>query len=554
MGIHINPSRKQYERAVNSEVFVDKTEMIQYLNTVIDTNQQYVCVSRPRRFGKTMAADMISAYYSREADSHSLFSSLQISSCPPITISHKTICWDTYLGKYDVLRIEITDYMSETVPFSESLSLMQKRLSAELHGVYPNVQLLDPADLMQTMSDIYAVTNIPFVIIIDEWDAPFREQSSDKDSQKIYLEFLRRWLKNKEYVALAYMTGILPIKKYGKHSALNMFREFSMIQPMQLAPYMGFTAEEVERECLKRNLKFSSFKQWYDGYRLSNKVSSDILSPDAVIDESVYREYEIYSPYSVVNAIITKQFDNYWNQTETYTALQKYIEWNFQGLKEDVALLMNNGRISIDITGYQNDMTTFHTKDDILTMLVHLGYLAYDRDTSEVFIPNLEVKQVFSSSTKSETWATTFQALRDSQRLLEATWNCDEKTVAELLEAAHDNAENRTYNSEAALSYAIQLAYFSALNYYTVIPEFDSGKGYADIVYLPKVPDHPALLIELKYDQSAETAINQIHRQNYPDRLVHYKGNLILVAISYSKDNDNNSPSFKHHSCVIEKA
>ena len=197
---------------------------------------------------------------------------------------------------------------------------------------------------------------------------------------------------------------------------------------------------------------------------------------------------------------------------------------------------------------------TIHSKDDILTMLIHLGYLGYDADAKALFIPNREVLQVFKSSTKDQSWAVTFRALENSRRLLEATWALDGEKVAELIEAAHDRAGNRTYHSETALSYAIQLAYYSAQDLYTMFPEPDTGKGFADLVYLPVKPDIPALLIELKYDRSADTAISQIKRQRYPDRLEHYRGNLIMVGINYDRQTSHDSSLFKHHSCQIERA
>jgi len=275
----------------------------------------------------------------------------------------------------------------------------------------------------------------------------------------------------------------------------------------------------------------------------------------AVLKASLYyREFEIYNPYSVVRAMLSKQFGNYWNQTETYEALKQYIDWNFDGLKEAVAILMDGGRVPTDITGYQNDMTTFSSRDDILTMLIHLGYLGYDSEKMEVFIPNKEVLDVFRSSTKDREWTATFRALNNSRKLLDATWHCDRETVAELLEAAHNKAGNNTYHSEAGLSYAVQLAYYAAQDLYTVIPELDTGKGYADLAFIPKKPDIPAILIELKYEKNADAAIAQIRRQNYPDRLELYKGNLILVGINYDRTVSNDDVEFKHHSCVIEKA
>ncbi|MBQ9155197.1 MAG: AAA family ATPase [Eubacterium sp.] len=551
MGTYLNPGKAKFQMAINSEIYVDKSKMISYLNSVVNTNQRYVCVSRPRRFGKTMAADMVCAYYDKGADSRALFDMCKLSKTEKRDCSNN---WDEYLGKFDVIRIVMTDFFKKGISVDNALLKLQKLIVRDLARAYKEVDYFDKEDLLQSFQDIYAEQKTQFVIVIDEWDAIFREYKDDKDGQLKYLDFLRNWLKDKEYIALAYMTGILPIKKYGKHSALNMFDEYSMTQPMQLAEYVGFTSEEVEALCRQWGLNYEGLKVWYNGYRLSNKASAELFTDDALINTDIYRDYEIYSPYSVVKAIKSRQLNNYWNQTETYDALRQYIDWNFDGLKEDTVILMGGGKVPVDITGYQNDMTTFHSKDDILTMLIHLGYLGYDSDKKELFIPNKEVLDVFRSSTKNRDWKVTFRALQNSQKLLEATWNCDKKTVAGLLEAAHDKAGNRTYHSEAGLSYAVQLAYYAAQDLYTIIPELDTGKGYADLAFIPEKPDIPAMLVELKYEKDADTSIRQIHRQKYPDRLELYKGNLILVGINYDKNVSNDSVEFKHHSCHIEKA
>ena len=586
MGIYLNPGKTAFEEAVRSEIFVDKSEMIRYINSVVKTEQKYICVSRPRRFGKTMAARMLSAYYDRQADSRELFERCLVSreehrkdnkdtdrerspessgktgkddgreSDIKVTEAARVLPWDIYLGKFNVLRLVMTDFMEGTGSVKDMLAYLTEEVITELQLVYPDIPYGNRVNLRTVMSRIYGNGHTQFVIIIDEWDAVFREYKDDKEGQKQYLDFLRDWLKDKEYIALAYMTGILPIKKYGKHSALNMFEEYSMVSPMQLAKYTGFREDEVRELCRKYGRNYQEISEWYDGYRVS-----DVIPPDP--EHRLMREtgeaaeaekYALYSPLSVVKAVRSGIIDNYWNQTETYEALRQYIDWNFEGLREDVAVLMEGGRVPVDITGYQNDMTTFHSKDDILTMLVHLGYLGYDSETKALFIPNREVLQVFKSSTKSRAWTVTFRALENSRKLLEATWACDEKKAAELIEAAHDKAGNRTYHSEAGLSYAVQLAYYSAQDLYTVIPELDTGKGYADLAYIPKTPDIPAMLIELKYEKDADTAMEQIRRQEYPDRLVHYKGNLILVGISYDREVSNEDVQFKHHSCRIERA
>ena len=266
--------------------------------------------------------------------------------------------------------------------------------------------------------------------------------------------------------------------------------------------------------------------------------------------------YSLYSPLSVVEAMTTGVIKDYWNKTETYEALADYIRRDYDGLKDAVALLMDGGKLVIDTSTYQNDMTTFNGRDDILSLLIHLGYLGFDDETSEVFIPNREILDEFKTSTKSKEWTDTFESFRLSQELLKATWNRDAERIAEIIEKMHDKADNKTYNDESALSYAIRMAYYSAQKYYTILPETDTGKGYADLILIPspKYPDKPALVIELKYNKDAEGAIAQIKRRDYPERLEHYKGNILLVGINYDKEIPNNDPEFKQHTCVLEDA
>ena len=544
MATYLNPGSGRFQKALDSEIYIDKTEMISYLNTVVNTEQCYVSVSRPRRFGKTIAANMLCAYYGK-GDSRGIFETRKIAGCQN---------WDRYLNHFDVIRIVMTDFIKQGMEVSTGLAKMQKLVVRDLKKQYPTVDYFDEDDLMQSMADIHAETGEQFVVIIDEWDAVFRERKEDKDGQRLYLDFLRDWLKDKEYVALAYMTGILPIKKYGKHSALNMFDEYSIITPMQLAPYTGFTEEEVQNLCVKYEMDFEEIKDWYDGYQVNTEIPIEMRKKYRL---GVYNDQKIsiYSPLSVVKAVSTGVIQNYWNKTENYEALAEYIRMDYDGLKDAVTLMMDGGRVKVDVSTYQNDMTTFHGRDDVLTMLIHLGYLEYDFAEKEVYVPNKEIMDEFKASTKSEEWAFAFKSFQKSLELLTATLEQNESKVAELLEWFHDSAENKTYNSEAALSYAVQMAYYAAQKYYTVIQELDTGKGYADIVYLPspKFPEKPALLIELKYDKTIQTAADQIRDRNYPQKLEHYKGNLLLVSINYDKDMESTNQAYKRHTCKIER-
>ena len=547
MGTYLNPGKAAYQMAVNSEIYIDKTEMIQYINSVVNTQQRFVSVSRPRRFGKTMAADMICAYYDREADSRELFLQRKLS---------EAALWDKYLGKFDVIRIVMTDFFKLGRTAGEALTSLKNRVLLELEEIYPDTRY-DADDFSYSLDRFYRKSGVSFIIVIDEWDAVFRVWKDDSEAQRLYLDFLRDLLKDKPYVALAYMTGILPIKKYGQHSALNMFTEYSMMAPRQLAPYTGFTEDEVQNLCTEYGRDYARIKDWYDGY-----IVSDITPPDPNHEElkttgksPEANRYALYSPLSVVESMTTGVIKDYWNKTETYEALAEYIRMDYDGLKEAVALLMDGGRLAIDTSTYQNDMTTLTGRDDVLSLLVHLGYLGFDDERSEVFIPNREILDEFKTSTKGKEWTGTFRSFEASRRLLEATWNGDEAKVAELIEDAHNQAGNKTYNDEAALSYGIQLAYYAAGKYYTTILELDTGKGYADVVYLPspRYPEKPALLVELKYGHSADIAMDQIRRQKYLDRFEHYKGNTLVIGINYDRDLPADHPDFKHHSCKIEK-
>ena len=419
MGIYLNPGKESFQMAVNSEIFVDKTDMIQYLNSVVNTNQRYVSVSRPRRFGKTMAADMICAYYDRKADSRELFSRRKVAGCEPARVGGREIAWDTYLGRFDVIRLVMTDFIKPEKSITECLDLLTARVLDDFLEEYPGVKY-DPQDLFYSLDRFYRSTGIQFVIVIDEWDAVFRIWKDDVTGQTKYLDFLRDWMKDKPYIALAYMTGILPIKKYGKHSALNMFTEYSMVSPKQLAEYVGFTKGEVLKICSDRELNYESMKAWYDGYRLSNLPSEDLA--ENAVSLNGYAVYEIYNPLSVVSAASFRKLENYWNKSETFEALAEYIRRDYDGLKEAVALLMDGGRVQIDTSTYQNDMTTFHGRDDVLSLLIHLGYLGFDSETSEVFIPNREILDEFRTSTKTSEWAETFKDHNvQNQKVLEIT-------------------------------------------------------------------------------------------------------------------------------------
>ena len=520
MGTYLNPGNDKFQEIVNSDIYIDKTGLIRYTNRVIHTLQKYICVSRPRRFGKSIAANMLTAYYSCECDSSRLFEPFEIASDP---------YFKNYLNKYNTIFLNMQEFLSQSHDITEMLTLLRKSILWDLLEKYPALRYFDNTNLTRTMQDIYAQSKCPFVIIIDEWDCIFREYKVSKDAQEQYLDFLRDFLKDKEYVHLAYMTGILPIKKYGTHSALNMFDEFSMIDPGPLAPYVGFTEPEVVRLCEQYHMDLSTVKNWYDGYSFNDGLS-------------------IYSPRSVVSCMRFKKIGNYWNQTETFEALQFYIDMNFDGLKDDVLCMLAGESIPVNTGSFTNDMTTFRNENDVLTLLIHLGYLGYDEKNKLVFIPNNEVRTEYINAVSSSDWGEISMALRNSADTLNAIWKNRPEQVAENIKKAHFETSHIQYNDENALSYTISLALYAARNFYTVHRELAGGKGFADLVFIPRsqFPDKPALIVELKWDKSAAGAIQQIKEKKYFQSLENYHGNMLLVGINYNKRS-------KVHTCVIEQ-
>ena len=526
MGNYLNPGSTMFQGSLRSQIYIDKSNLIKQMNALLYTEQRYVCVSRPRRFGKSMAANMLTAYYDREADTKSLFSGLKIS---------RDISFNENINKYDVIKINMQEFLRATQSVDEMLRLLQKRILTDLRNKYP--EYTTEENLVFAMQDVFGKTKSPFIILIDEWDCLFREYEQNRDAQKKYLDFLRFWLKDKEYIALAYMTGILPIKKYGSHSALNMFMEYSMTDPGNLAEFFGFTEEEVKGLCDEYDMSFEEVKAWYDGYGLvSHSKFGD-------------KVYSIYNPKSVVEAMLRHKFGTYWNQTETYEALKVYIQMNMDGLKDSVVEMLAGEPVEINTGTFSNDMTTFATKDDILTLLVHLGYLTYNSQTRSVMIPNKEVSQEYINAISTMDWHEVIRSVENSRKLLEDLWNQDAEAVAKGIESAHNEISILQYNNENSLSCTIHLAFYFAREYYTIIRELPTGKGFADVCFIPRKMflDKPAIIIELKWDKDAEGAIAQIKNQKYVEALKDYKGNLLLVGINYNKKT-------KKHCCVIEKA
>lgn len=526
MGAYLNPGNDGFRQAVNGK-YVDKSGLIGCMNDVLDTTDKMIFISRPRRFGKTLAAKMLCAYYDKSCDSCALFENLEIT---------KNASFKEHLNQYDVIYLDITRFIarakSNVWGIEGIVSDIQSSVINELMIEYQGCIQQGTRFLSDALVSVNARTGDRFFFIIDEWDALFREAKENVAIQKEYIQLLRGLFKggpaSDKTIIGAYMTGILPIKKYGTESALTDFREYTMVKPAKFAKYVGFTEDEVKVLCDTYHMDFDMMEQWYDGYSF-NKIK------------------HIYSPNSVMSAIRNEEFGSYWTQSEAYESLKHYITMNMDGLKDAVISMLGGQRVRINPLSFQNDMISMDTRDKVLTLLVHLGYLAYDEAKKSVYIPNLEVADAFKLAVEETGWTVVGEALERSTELLEQTIAGNADYVAAALEVFHQETTSiLKYSDENSLSCALTIAYYTARSDYEIIRELPAGKGFADLAFVPRRhSDKPAMIIELKYDKSAITALQQIKDKGYDGPLKDFIGNLLLVGINYDRD--------KGHTCVIEK-
>ena len=521
----MNPGNGAFQVALNSKIYVDKTGLLDYTNSVLGTTDAYICNSRPRRFGKSYAANMLAAYYSKGCNSEKMFSELDIA---------KTEDFALHLNKYDVIHIDVQWCMMDAGSPEATVKYINDNLISELKENYPDIPVEKANTVYGALSDIYAATGNRFVIIIDEWDALIRDETASKKVQDEYINFLRGIFKGTEptkYILLAYLTGILPIKKEKTQSALNNFDEFTMLSASNLAPYVGFTEKEVRGLAEKYHQDFDKIKKWYDGYLLKG--------------------YQIYNPRAVVAVMKRGEFKSYWSETASYDAVVPLINMDYDGLKTAIIEMLSGVAVKVNTATFKNDTVNIQNKDDVLTYMIHLGYLGYDEEKKTAFVPNEEIRQELTLAVESKKWDEMILFQRDSEDLLNATLDMDAEMVAASIEKIHmEYASVIQYNNENSLSSVLAIAYLSAMQYYfKPVRELPAGRGFADFVFVPKSEyrqDYPAMVVELKWNQSAGTAISQIRDKKYPESLLCYTGEILLVGINYDK-------SSKKHQCVIEK-
>ena len=476
MGIYLNLGNSGFQSVRNGE-YIDKSGLISVVNSTINTEQRCSCVSRCRRFGKSLAAKMLCAYYDQSCNSRSLFEDLEIARDPQ---------FEKYLNKFPVIYLDITNFTTRNIDIQDIASFIQKEVKNEVLSLYPEVKEGDTDDLMDVLTKVADHYGIQFVMIIDEWDAICREAHEHKDAMDRYVNLLRRLFKGSnttQVFAAVYMTGILPIKKFNTQSALNNFMEYSMVEPRKMGHFFGFTKDEVRALATKYGMDTDELEKWY-----------------------------------------------------------------FEGLKDDIIYMLSGGRCKVNPTKFQNDMSIITSRDDVLTVLIHLGYLSYDWRKSECYIPNREVAGEMVNAVEANNWQPVVQALEASERLLQATLDGDAEAVASGIDKVHDeNTSILSYNDENSLACVLSIAYYYSRNDYVVHRELATGKGFADLVLIPrKNVESPVIILELKYNKDADSAIEQIKRKQYPAKVEQYADNLLLVGINYDKKT-------KQHACRIER-
>ena len=521
MGFYINAGNENLKMALNSQIFVDKSLVLQKLCSLLNSNQRFLCVSRPRRFGKTTVRDLMVAFFSKGCDSREMFSNLKIA---------KEQCFEKNLNKFNVIAVDLGAAFNTVENRNDVLKYLRKEFLEDFRKEFPDIEFSDEDGVAKMILRVYNETKMQFVIIIDEYDTLIRERRSEALLEE-YRSFLNSIFKNNELspaIALAYLTGILPIQRDRVQSKLNNFKESTILSPFGLEEFFGFTKEETEALCNEYGMSFAECENWYDGYKIGDS--------------------EIYNPNSVVEAMMRREYANYWNATGSYEVVSDYIRLDFDGTKSAIIDMLTGTEIKVDIKDFENSLDNINSKDTVLTYLIHLGYVNYNKTTGLCRIPNKEIRQEWEKAIKvAKNFSKIAEMIRDSEELLELVMEGAAEEVAAALNDAHSEVSSlRNYNREASLQAAIMLAFYTARSKYTIIQELSSGYGFADIGFIPLNKKDPAMVVELKCNSDADTAIKQIKNRNYPKVFENYLDNLLLVGVNYDK-------TTKVHECVIEK-
>ena len=509
-------SNNSFTEVANYKYFVDKSELIEKVNQCIGTPNKYLCITRPRRFGKTINAMMLACYYSKNANFKDLFDKLEIS---------KTSSYLKHLNKHNVIYITFNSNASESKTYKEYIDFYKERLLRDIIELYPNINTDDP--ISEILKNIFEKTGVGFIFIIDEWDYIFNNNLFSKDDKKQFLEFLRDLLKDKSYVELAYMTGVLPIAKYYSGSAINMFKEYNIINDVKYDKYFGFTLEETESLCKKQDkIAFNELKDWYDGYK-------------------TYSGLEVFNPRSVSYALSDGVCQSYWTNTGPMDEILYYINQDIDSVKDDIVRMASGIPVEITLKGYGAEKIELNNRNQILSAMTIYGFLSYHEE--ELRIPNKELRIKFNDALEDSSMGEISKLVLQSNKMLEATLKKDTKTMENLLQEAHDiNIPVIKYGDENSLACVITLVYLNARAKYKIVREMPAGIGFADFIFYPNNKSKPAFIIELKKDSTPDEALAQIKEKRYALALKDYTGQKLAVGISYDS-------KLKNHKVKIEE-
>lgn len=535
MGIYLNSESAYtlYKSETQKPYFVDKSRMIEELFPLIEEGANHICITRPRRFGKTVTANMISAFFSRAREASDIFDRLKISTSQN---------YSKYRNQYNVIHISLNDISRQCTTYEEYITRIERRLVRDLKRAYPQAELDGEESAVDALMEIYTENSENrFIFVFDEWDFLFHQPFVTEKEKREYLSYLRSLLKDRPYVILAYMTGILPIAKYSSGSELNMFTEYTMLSEEKFSEVFGFTDSEVDTLYQKytdytEHIKVTreGLRYWYNGYH-------------------TFSGERVYNPRSVVCALRNNNLGNYWTSAGPYDEIYYYIENNVAAVRDDLALMVSGIPVPAKIREYAATSMNLNTKDEIFSSMVVYGFLSYEN--GKVSIPNKELMDRFDEMLQREpSLGYVYRLARASDRMLGATLSGDVDTMAEILELAHDTeVPLLRYNNETELSAVVNLVYLSARDRYRVEREDKAGTGYVDFIFYPETDKSlDSIILELKVDSSPEEAIRQIKTRKYDLRFRErigeeqkYTGRILAVGISYNKKT-------KKHICRVE--
>lgn len=535
MGLYIDQGNELFRQTVVDEIYVDKTRLLADLNRMINTARRFVCVTRPRRFGKSIAAQMLCAYYDRSSHSRDLFESLDI--------GHDAT-FETHLNKYAVLSFDVQEQRSRVERGIDFVPYLQKRIGAEMRKIWPSATS-DCTTIQEMMASIREVTGLQFVICLDEWHAIYRMDEDDDEAQKMWIDFLRAIVKGtnaKNYIALAYMTGVLPIRNYASESPLNNFYEYNVFDSSPFETYYGFTEDEVRNLCSKYDMNFEMMKHWYDGYEYEQTFFEN--------SRRFNRTISIYNPNSVIRSIFSGKYSCYWNDTGSLEPVERYIQLDIEGVRSSIVRMIAGEWCEFEQVFFNKTFNNLTSFSAVMTMLAHLGYITYDSKLGRGRIPNEEIRKAMALAAQSCRWDEVSKSIFHSKRFIDAIIAGNAPQVAETLSHIHsDIASILTYNDENALACTVMYACYTARKDYFIFRELPSGVGFVDIALIP-LPHRglPAILIELKWNKDADAAITQIHHRRYTSAFDGFEGDIIIVGVSYDKNSAD-----KMHNCKIER-